>query len=112
MEKDLRKKLLKEVKMRMLNRDYDELQKIKSVKITDDIVVLNDRCLSEQDIMEFYNKVEEMQNDDRNELNAIGQLININEYELLDDSGKQRYVLNLSNIYLKLKNDCLNNKKF
>ena len=51
----------------------------------------------------LFNKVSKMLAKDPDITNPIGELINKNEYNLLTEAGKQRYILNLAKRYNKIK---------
>lgn len=52
-----------------------------------------------------------MEEDGKTVLNPIGRLLDHNVYDVLDEVGKQRYILELSRIYLELKNEVMNEIK-
>ena len=54
MEKYTRKELLKQIKQRLSNGDYDEIHKYKSINTQDKIIVLGDKTLSDSEIYDYY----------------------------------------------------------
>lgn len=55
----------------------------------------------------LYNKVVKLLAKDPDICNPIGQLINRKEFNELSETGKQRYILNLSTRFNKIKNKLL-----
>ena len=105
MEKYTRKELLKQIKQRLSNGDYEEIHKYKSVNTQDKIIVLGEKTLSDSEIYDYYERVEKIQLEAELELKAIGLLIDYSVFDRLDEVAKQRYLLNLSKFYLDLRKE-------
>lgn len=105
MEKYTRKELLKQIKQRLSNGDYDEIHKYKSINTQDKIIVLGDKTLSDSEIYDYYERVEKIQIEAGLELKAMGILIDHSVFDVLDEVGRQRYLFNLSKFYLDLRKD-------
>ena len=66
----------------------------------------NIECINKSEITErekMYVKVCEILDSDEDTCNPIGQLVDYDKYNSLDESGKQRYILWLSKEYNELK---------
>ncbi len=100
-----RKELLKQIKQRLSNGDYEEIHKYKSVNTQHKLIVLGDRTLSDSEIYDYYERVEKIQLESELELKAIGLLIDHSAFDRLDKVAQQRYLLNLSKFYLGLKKE-------
>ena len=67
----------------------------------DNNIIVNKESVGRDE--EMYIKVCRILDSDTVTTNPIGQLIDKNEYDNLDDSGKQRYILRLSEKFCELK---------
>lgn len=99
--------IFKEMRERMTNRDYSTIQKLRSIKNVDRVVMLGGKRLTGDEIYAYYEKVSDIQRSDNLCLKAIGCLIDHAVFDKLDESAKQRYVLDLSSFYLSLKEEYL-----
>ncbi|MBQ4072763.1 MAG: hypothetical protein IJD50_03460 [Clostridia bacterium] len=106
MERKTRTQILREVKERLATGNYTEIHKLRSINTTDRIITLGNVLLNDKDVFEYYEKVLALQNDEFAELSAIGKLINQDVFDAMNDSQKQMYVLDLSKLYLALKEEC------
>ncbi len=110
MERKSRNQILREVRERITSGNYAEIQKLRSISSTDTIVILGDKRLDEKDIFDYYEKVLDLVTDEESELCALGKLVNIESFDIMDEDAKQRYILNLSKLYLSLKEDIKSKK--
>ncbi len=107
MERKSRNQILKEVKERLTTGNYSEIHKLRSINTTDKIVILGNKRLNEKDIYDYYEKIIDMQQNDENEFKAIGILVDNNVFLNMNETEKQRYILDLSKLYLSLRQEIL-----
>ena len=67
--------IFKEMRERMTNRDYSTIQKLRSIKNVDRVVMLGGKRLTADEIYAYYEKVSDIQRSDNLCLKAIGCLI-------------------------------------
>jgi|GEM_PF-5705699 len=106
-EKKSRTQILKEVKERLTTGNYNEIQKLRSINSYDSIIIVGNKRLSEKEVFEFYDKVVEIQQNDELQLRALGYIVDENLLKKLSDSEKQKYLFDVSRLYLKLKEEYL-----
>ena len=108
MEKKVRNQIFKEVKERISTGNYDEIHRLRSIESSDKIITLGNKRLSEKDIFSYYEKVVDIIECEDGELTALGQLIENEVFENLNSTDRERYVLDLSRLYLDLKKEYFN----
>lgn len=84
---DYNKKLISEVQRAEINRDAN--------------IIINNPLVNRDEML--YKKVKKILDENEYVSNPIGQLIDKKEFEMLDESGQQRYILELSKKYQELR---------
>lgn len=84
---DRNEKLISEVQRAEINRDAN--------------IIINNPLINRDEAL--YKKVKKILDENEYVTNPIGQLIDKKEYEKLDSSGQQRYILELSKKYQELR---------
>jgi hypothetical protein len=81
--------------------DAEDAKRLQREKVQRDVMLVTDakRARSEE---RFYEKVCKILSSDEDTLSPIGQLIDKEVYQALDDGGRQRYVLELSRRFREL----------
>lgn len=102
MERKSRNQILKEVKERLSTQNYFEIHKLRSLPSTEKIIILGNKRIDEKKVYELYEKIIELQKDEYFEYKALGVLADQEYYNSLDDSLKQKYILDLSRLYMAL----------
>ena len=105
MERKSRTQILKEVRERLSSGNYNEIQKLRSINSYDSIIIVGDKILTEKEVFEFYDKVVEIQQNDELQLRALGHIVENDVFEKLDDTQKQKYLFDVSKLYLKLRDE-------
>ena len=105
MERKSRTQILKEVKERLSTGNYNEIQKLRSINSYDSIIIVGNKRLTEKEVFEFYDKVVEIQQDEELRLKPLGYIIDSDEFDKLDDTQKQKYLFDVSKLYLKLREE-------
>ena len=105
MERKSRTQILKEVRERLSSGNYNEIQKLRSINSYDSIIIVGDKILTEKEVFEFYDKVVEIQQNDELQLRALGHIVENDVFEKLDDTQKQKYLFDVSKLYLKLREE-------
>ncbi len=95
------KKRARLAKQRLKMGYWDQEEKNRSNQASARTVVMGETHTASDEKM--YRKVCEMLEKDDTILNPIGQLIDEGVYSSLDSTGKQRYILELSNKFRELK---------
>lgn len=100
----------KMLKKRMQENNYSQYaEKMKEEK-TGEVYFLNNKKMSRDQIKVLSVKVNEIVTSDDFILDPLNKLIlDYDEFINLDEVGKQRYILDLSNIYIDIKSKCINN---
>ncbi len=94
-EKNYRKIFAKEAKKRLATVTVND--------VGDERYFLNNRRLTQEEIAAMENVIDEISASDEFIPNPIGRFIDKKEYELLDEPSRQKYVLDLSKIYIEIK---------
>lgn len=99
----------KMLKKRMQENNYSQYaEKMKEEK-TGEVYFLNNKKMSRDQIKVLSVKVNEIVTSDDFILDPLNKLIlDYDEFINLDEVGKQRYILDLSNIYIDIKSKCIN----
>ena len=105
MERKSRTQILKEVKERLSTGNYNEIQKLRSINSYDSIIIVGNKRLTEKEVFEFYDKVVAIQQDEKLRLSPLGYIIDSDEFDKLDDTQKQKYLFDVSKLYLKLREE-------
>lgn len=119
--KSVLKELIKSAKERLKNHDYGTIDYNRESKMQDriktnhvlrmlasnefkraDIIV---KPISTKDDEIFNKKVMDLLNNDPNTINPLADLIDIEKYKNLTDIEKQNYILNLSEKYVKIRQE-------
>ncbi len=81
--------------------DTEDAKRLQREKVQRDVMLVTDakRAKSEE---QFYERVCKILTSDEDSLSPIGQLIDKEVYQALDDGGRQRYVLELSRRFREL----------
>ena len=113
------KQLAKNAKKRLSHADYSEKPKktcniieFTPIKIKESQIQINKLDTSKEDVLK--KRILDLLEDNFYSPNPISQLIDFTYYNNLDDECKQRYILEITNLYTELRTDFLNekNKKF
>ncbi len=100
MTKSALKQLAATAKHRMKNGYYQEECSDKSLLSS-----------QEKEEKRVYDKIVEMNASGENVFNPLGRLVELDKYEKMSSVEKERYVLILSNTYLKMLNKYFESKK-
>lgn len=94
---ETRKIFLKEIRQRLITRDY-----LNTGINSNDVFFLNNKLLTKLQIEDLTKRVYEISRSQ--EIVSLKKLIiDQSEFDHLDESGKMRYMMELSNIYIHLK---------
>lgn len=105
-----KQEFFKMIKKRLLENNYSQY----SVRIKDqrigEVYFLNNKRMSRDQIKTLSQKINEIVQSDVFIYDPLNKLIlDHEEFKNLDEIGKQKYILDLSNIYIDIKNKCINN---
>lgn len=100
MTKSALKQLAQTAKHRMKNGYYQEECSDKSLLSS-----------QEKEEKRVYQKIVEMNSSGEDVFNPLGRLVEVEKYEKMTPLQKERYILILSNTYLKMLNKYLESKK-
>ncbi len=89
-----------EAKYRLLKNNYREEMKDKGNKY-----YVNERPLTDKEIAILFERVKEIMASEEFVVNPLSKLIlDEKEFALMDEVGKNKYMLELSKIYIEIKN--------
>lgn len=94
---------IKLIRERIVNRDYEDLIRMREAGIGTEGYVVNTRMLTAEEAYEMYKKVIYLAEHPELEINAVGMLIDRDLYESLDGAARERYVLSLAAIYKTMR---------
>ncbi|MBQ7308147.1 MAG: hypothetical protein IJW82_06445 [Clostridia bacterium] len=115
MSTTLIKELAKNAKLRLTNSNYIGKSKINSSKIITFSPSSLDKKIEFQKIDNSFediikDRIIEILNEDEEPINPLAQLIDYSYFNSLNDDSKQRYILELANIYTETKKSYYNQK--
>ena len=68
-----------------------------------EIIFVNDEALSSDELLKWNQIISEIVASDVFVCNPIGQMIDHNKYEKMTEANKNKYIMDLSEIYLKIR---------
>ena len=108
MSKALIKQLAQNARLRMTNSSYNETNKVKNnivyfekPKIDKNQIVIKKLDTSYEEIVK--SKILNLLETDFDTLNPISQIIDYKYFNTLSESQKQKYILDISSLYIKMK---------
>ena len=116
MKKTVLKQLAQNAKLRMMKSNYDEkikrpnnVIKFKPTIIEKDQIKITKLDNNAENVLKL--KIIDLLNKDCNSIYPLSQIIDYPYYNTLSESDKQRYILRISEYYLKIKNNYIYEKK-
>ncbi len=104
-----KQEFFKMIKKRILENNYAKYSVTIRNQRIGEVYFLNNKRMSREQIRELSHKINEMVQSDDFVCGPLNKLIlDYDEFKNLDEIGKQKYILDLSNIYIDIKNKCLN----
>ncbi len=97
-----RSDLIKEARERFTRGDYATLRKLREIRCDGKIVYLANRLLTPEELFEYYDYVERVQSSATFVADVIGKLIDHKIYESLCKEGREKYVLEVAELYCYL----------
>ncbi len=104
-----RKEYMRQVRQRLMNRDYGPQAKIAAESQLKGYYV-NCKLITGEELIGYYNKIKEIEDAGLQHF-AIGKLIDKEVFNSMQAHDQQRYVMELANLYKSIKNDYLKDKK-
>lgn len=89
------------LRMEAENVDGDKIAKLQRLKLDRDVMRVTDEARAREE-EKLYARVCEILERDEDTLSPIGQLIDKEAYQRMDEAGKQKYVLELSEKFREL----------
>ena|SRR5690554_438935 len=102
-----KQEFFKMIKNRLAANNYSQLAvKIKNQRLGE-VYFLNNKRMTRDEIRDITQKISDMLKSDEFISDPLSKLIlNYEEFKCLDETAKQRYILDLSVIYNDIKNKC------
>lgn len=99
-----KQEFFKELKKRMVANNYEEyVEKVQAAK--EKHYFINNKRLSREQLAELQRKIDEIAASEEFVFDPLNRIIvDENDYYSLDESGRMRYMLELSNLYLSVRN--------
>ncbi len=91
--------IIRQARARVATGDYSSINKLKSINCEGKVVFIGDKLLTPEDLFRCYEYVKSVQTAEVPVTDAVGRMADREVLAVLDEEGREKYVLELASLY-------------